>query len=84
MQVHSAATLAAVHSTASSTSQTPPLPITGVPFSDKVSGKTYSTHVLPMTSGYEAAVPNLPGAAAEGATVESVENRIAHLISFFV
>lgn len=58
-------------------------PVTGVPFSDRVAGKTYSTHVLPLEHEYKGRGSNLPGACTVGATVDQVEGKLSGLINFF-
>jgi hypothetical protein len=57
--------------------------VTGVPYSMRVAGKTYSANVEQMESEFEAQVPNLPGASVIGPTVERVEDTLNNLISFF-
>ncbi len=53
-------------------------------YSERVSGKTYSVDVMPVASGYEAKVPNVPGVSVTGATVDRVEERLNSIINFLV
>lgn len=83
MQVNLAASQVPIATAPSKPANAETVLVTGVPYSDRVSGKTYSTDVLAMQSGYEASVASLPGATVMGSTVDSVEERLNNLISFF-
>jgi hypothetical protein len=53
-------------------------------YSTTADGKTYGAYVEQSQNGYEATVPNLPGATASGTSVKAVEYDLGNLISFFV
>ena len=52
-------------------------------YSTRAGGKTYSANIDRAAEGYQASVPNLPGATAVGSSVQQVENNLGTLISFF-
>jgi hypothetical protein len=83
MQVTLGASQASTHTAPAKPGVASTVLVTGVPYSDRVSGKTYSTDVVPMESEYEASVANLPGATVIDSTVDHVEERLNNLISFF-
>jgi len=58
--------------------------LSSVLYSERVSGKNYSVDVMPVDSGYEAKVPNVPGISVTGPTVDRVEERLNSIISFIV
>ena len=52
-------------------------------YSARAGGKTWSATVEPFAGEYFASVPDLPGAAASGPSIEKVESSLDHLINFF-
>lgn len=52
-------------------------------YSARAGGKTYSANIDRAMEGYQASIPNLPGATAVGSSVQQVENNLGNLISFF-
>jgi hypothetical protein len=83
MHIDPISSTSASHKTPSVTDESGLQPVTGIPYSARAAGKTYSTHVQPVDNEYEGSIPNLPGASTIGATVEEVEGRLNNLISFF-
>lgn len=53
-------------------------------YSDTVGGKSYSGSVEESSGEYVASVPNLPGASASGASVQSAENNLNAVIDALV
>jgi hypothetical protein len=70
--------------TAASNGPDPSLePVTGVLYSQKSDGETYSTHILRFGNNYEARIDDLPGAAVIDSTYNHAEKSLGNLISFF-
>ena len=53
-------------------------------YSDTVGGKSYSGSVAESNGEYVASVPNLPGASANGSSVQSAENNLNTVIDALV
>jgi hypothetical protein len=82
VQIHPAASVNVVQSAATAAAE---VALSGVAaeYNTTAGGKNYSAAVEQAGSEYSARVANLPEAAASGATVPVVENRLSALISFF-
>jgi hypothetical protein len=84
MQIAPIASVSAPHSAASNRVSSGLQAVLAGEYSTTAGGKTYGAYVEQGPNGYEATVPNLPGATATGSSVQAVEYDLGNLISFFV
>jgi len=83
MQISSISSISSAQIPASRPSDVGLNAVTGVPYTARVGGKTYSANIQQMENEFEAQVPSLLGVDVVAPTVEKVEDSLSNLINFF-